>query len=155
MSVCHPRSAGRLWLTCQQTRNKFALRSLDPDDVAQGWQKCTDTALRWAMAGGGRYIQSVAMTDIDLLRPGALLDTTFLAAALLNEQMRDAHMVAEVVLPSDDAAGPVQWHRAAGCIAVGLRSCAPFAQAALVSDFSSSAVRHCSSGCRKRKRGSC
>jgi hypothetical protein len=116
-------------------------RSLDPADVAQGWQKCPATALRWAMVGGARYIQTVAMTDLDLLRPGALIDTTLLAAGLLNAQLRDAHMVAEVVPPSDEVAGPVQWHRSAGCIAVGLRGCAPYAQAALVSDFSSSAVR--------------
>lgn len=114
---------------------------LDPENMQQGWHICPETAHRWAMLAGGLWLHSASMTDLDLLRPGTLLNVTFLASALLMAHVKDASMVMEVVRPEGQVSVPVRWHRRAGGIAVGLKGCSPFCMNALVSDFSSCVVR--------------
>jgi hypothetical protein len=109
--------------------------------MQQGWHICPETAHRWAMLAGGLWVHSASMTDLDLLRPGTLLDVTFLASALLMAHVKDASMVMEVVRPEGQASMPVRLHRRAGGVAVGLKGCSPFSMNALFSDFSSSVVR--------------
>ena len=128
-------------LDVAQHLTSVRLCRLDPEDASRGWQLCEHTALRWALDNGAVWLHTIAMTDLDLLRPATLLDPTLIGSALLVAQLREAAMVMEVAPPADGAVAHVQWHRSAGSIAVAAAGSAPFCGAALMDNFSSAQVR--------------
>ena len=121
--------------------SKDATRRLDPANVAAGWARMECTAYQWAASAGAKWFHTSMMSDVDLLRPASLLDMSFMASALLVAQARNARMVMEVVLPTEETGSLVQWHRVAGAVAVGQQGGGGCALAAHVPDFSSSIVR--------------
>lgn len=113
--------------------------------IAEGWQECESSPYSWAEGKGGTHLHTMLMSDLNLLRPFAMLDSTFLATALLEIADHKANMVMEVSPFSGTSTVPRSdreaFHRQQGSVVVAAPT-GNFSYDAAMSDFASAQVWH-------------